>query len=209
MVYRNLISIGRNMNPSLTSHLIQKWLRTDPGVQRGHLAPLLPLLHQGHQTAREKWCRLHRAVASLRAKHLPTVSGNAVSPFLSGFSLVCILPLPSVRPRIGQPALTWGEEATCSHMGWTRAMLCSLSPLEDARGRPSLCVRVLPAPRLAFRPFSTKESTWNTAPILTARVHKDLNELSVLCFDLSYLILRWIKIKSETRPARIWEIAQI
>lgn len=123
MVYRNLISIGRNMNPSLTSHLIQKWLRTDPGVQRGHLAPLLPLLHQGHQTAREKWCRLHRALASLRAEHLPTVSGNAVSPFLSGFSLVAFfLCPPSVHALASRPwhevrrppAATWAGPEPCS-----------------------------------------------------------------------------------------------
>ena len=37
------------------------------------------------------------------------------------------------------------------------------------------------------------------ALISTINLHTDLNELSVVCFDLNYLIVGWIKIKSETK----------
>lgn len=49
-------------------------------------------------------------------------------------------------------------------------------------------------------PEYSKCSIALVALILTSNLHKDLNELSVVSFDVNYLILRWIQMKSDTKP---------
>lgn len=137
-----------------------------------------------------------------------SVSGMHVISLLSTtFLLTAVSPCTLLVPG------TWGKKDSTHHrMGW---QLCSPSPqlpgILPWWFLPGCPPPVWPsqdwAPRLTVPSLLhlgeyliyCKCSIPLAALISTINLHTDVNELSVVCFDLNYLILGWIKIKSETK----------
>lgn len=129
-------------------------------------------------------------------------------PFIYNIPPQHSLPLPLLAPG------AWGEKAS-SRLTRTGQPLCPSGPQLPGflpwRPLPGMAPPLWPpqdwAPRLTTPSLLhlgehlvySKCSIPLAALISTINLHTDLNELSVVCFDLNYLIVGWIKIKSETK----------
>ena len=131
-----------------------------------------------------------------------------ISPLSTTFLLSTLSPCPLLAPGAWErkPApISPGRGGRCVLLALSSLDSCHEGPFPEVA--PPLWPPQDWAPRLTTPSLLhagehliySKCSIPLAALISTINLHTDLNELSVVCFDLNYLIVGWIKIKSETK----------